>query len=99
MKFLTELNSILTESDYEIYHDSYSSAVQEATRRTREQGYEVNEEDFHYKVTVGPRKPQPGDTNSFNIKLLKNGEESRRVLHMQIYRMNEDSYELNMYID
>lgn len=98
MKFLVELNKILNEANYQLYHDSYSSAVQEALRETKDQGYVVDEDDFHYKVTTGPRKPQPGETNSFHIKLLKDGAETNAVLHMQIYRMQEDRYELNMYI-
>ena len=61
------------------------------------QGYEVDQDDFHNKVTTGPKKPSSGKTNSFSIMLTKAGKPQRKALQMQIYNTGK-SYELNMYI-
>jgi len=86
-------------SDYEIYHKDYSSAVQTAIKQAEKRGFEVDMDDWHDKVATGPKKPSAGKTNSFSVKLKKDGKESKKALHLQVYNMDNHKYELNMYIE
>jgi hypothetical protein len=85
--------------DYPLYHKTYSSAVQSATLFAQGRGYEIDIEDYFRKIAVGPRKPAAGDTNSFSVELLKDGKPSKKMLHMQIYNMDDNRYELNCYVE
>ena len=86
-------------SDYTIYHKSYSDAVGHALDQAKKRGYEVDMDDYHNKVSTGPRKPSIGKTNSFSINLTKNGKPVKNKLHMQVYGMEGGKYELNMYTE
>jgi hypothetical protein len=86
-------------SDYEIYHKDYSSAVQTAIKQAEKRGFEVDMDDWHDKVATGPKKPSSGKTNSFSINLMKDGKPSKKKLQMQVYNMDNQKYELNMYIE
>ena len=55
------------------YFKTYSDAVSHALEYTRARGYEVDEDDFHNKVTTGPRKPSEGKTVSQRIDVTKDG--------------------------
>ena len=83
--------------DYQIYHKTFSSAVQHAIQQVEKRGYGIDEEDWDRKVALGPRKPSSGKTNIYTIDLMKNGKETKRKLQMQVY-YDEGRYELNMYI-
>ena len=91
--------SINEKSAYEIYHKDYSSAVQTAIKQAEKRGFEVDMDDWHDKVATGPKKPSAGKTNSFSVKLKKDGKESKKALHLQVYNMDNHKYELNMYIE
>ena len=91
--------SINEKSDYEVYHKDYSTAVQTAIKQAEKRGYEVDMDDWHDKVATGPKKPSAGKTNSFSVKLKKDGKESKKALHLQVYNMDNHKYELNMYIE
>ena len=95
-KFIESVKNSLLEK-YDIYHKDYSSAVQHALSQVKKQGYEVDQDDYHNKVTTGPKKPSSGKNNSFSIMLTKAGKPQRKALQMQIYNTGK-SYELNMYI-
>jgi len=82
---------------YEIYHKTFSSAVQHAQSQVEKEGYTIDPEEWDNKVALGPRKPSKGKTNTYTIDLLKNGKETRRKLKMQVY-YDEGRFELNMYI-
>ena len=86
-------------SDYEVYHKDYSTAVQTAIKQAEKRGFEVDMDDWHDKVATGPKKPSSGKTNSFSVKLKKDGKESKKALHLQVYNMDNHKYELNMYIE
>ncbi len=96
------LKSIIEKLSYEVYHDSYTSAVQEAERFANKQGYELDPEEMADKIGLGPHKPKPGKTNKFTIDLLKNGKliKNKFKLQIQIYNRgtNSNEYELNIYI-
>jgi hypothetical protein len=86
-----------TKSDYEVYHKSYTSAIQAAKAYAEKKGYEINDDDSFRQIGMGPRKPSEGKTNKFSIELSKGGKVQRKKLQIQVYGMR-NSYELNAYI-
>ncbi len=82
---------------YEVYHKSYTSAIEAAREYAEKKGFEIDNDDAFRKIGVGPRKPSEGKTNSFSIQLSKDGKLQRKQLHIQVYGM-KNSYELNAYI-
>jgi hypothetical protein len=84
-------------SDYEVYHKSYTSAINAAKAYAEKKGYEINDDDSFRQIGMGPRKPSEGKTNKFSIELSKGGKVQRKKLQIQVYGMR-NSYELNAYI-
>ena len=84
-------------SDYEVYHKSYTSAINAAKAYAEKKGYEINDDDSFRQIGMGPRKPSEGKTNKFSIELSKHGKVQRKKLQIQVYGMR-NSYELNAYI-
>jgi hypothetical protein len=84
-------------SDYEVYHKSYTSAINAAKAYAEKKGYEINDDDSFRQIGMGPRKPSEGKTNKFSIELSKGGKVQRKKLQIQVYGM-KNSYELNAYI-
>jgi hypothetical protein len=84
--------------NYKIYHNSYTSAVNEALEYAEKKGYEYDKEETAEKIGLGPKKPSDGKTNRFSINLTKEGKSQKKNLHIQIYGMG-DKYELNCYIN
>ena len=84
---------------YEIYHDSYTAALAEMRRVVALKKLEMDEDDYWMKIASGRPKPTKGQTRSEQLQLLKNGKESRRMVHVQIYNRGSrrNPYELNMY--
>ena len=82
---------------YEVYHKSYTSAIEAAREYAEKKGYEINDDDSFRQIGMGPRKPSEGKTNSFSIQLSKDGKPQRKKLQIQVYGM-KNSYELNAYI-
>jgi len=93
------VNESITEakSDYEVYHKSYTSAINAAKAYAEKKGYEINDDDSFRQIGMGPRKPSEGKTNKFSIELSKDGKVQRKKLQIQVYGMR-NSYELNAYI-
>lgn len=83
---------------FKLYHDSYTSAVQAAIQYGKDSGYELSDDEIARKIGLGPAKPTPGKTNRITLTLFKNGKEQRKTLSFQVYRMNPDKFELNIYI-
>jgi hypothetical protein len=83
---------------YEVYHDTYTSAINAALEYAEKFGYQYNKDETFTKIGTGPRKPTEGETNRFSITLFKDGKEQRKMLHIQVYGMNK-KYELNCYIN
>lgn len=83
---------------YKLHHKTFSGAVQTAKVEVEKRGYEVDVDDWDTKIASGPRKPSSGKTNSYSIKLSKNGKPSKQALQIQVYNMDNKAYELNMYV-
>lgn len=88
-------------SNYTVYHPSYSSAIQHALDHTRNAGYDVNDDDVWSDITTGPGKPKAGETTKHHIRLSKNNIPDKKQLHIQVYNRDTESnpYELNKYIN
>ena len=80
---MIKLKSLLAEAKFEVYHKSYTSAIEAAREYAEKQGYEINNDDAFTKIGVGPKKPSEGKTNRFSIELLRGGKEQRKQLHGQ----------------
>jgi len=92
-------NKVVSEAKapYEVYHKSYTSAIEAAREYAEKKGFEIDNDDAFTKIGMGPRKPSEGKTNKFSIQLSKDGKLQRKQLHIQVYGMR-NSYELNAYI-
>jgi hypothetical protein len=93
------LAGILNEN--ELYHSTFSSAVQTARAYAESKGYTIDETDWFNSVNTGPGKPQSGQTTRATVGLSVNGKLSKKALHIQVYnRGNEigNNLELNYYI-
>lgn len=96
-------------NDYEVYHNSYTSSVQEIESFAEKNGYTLDDQtdpenigdQMSTKVGLGSTKPNDGDTNKFHFDLYKNNKKNRKLLHAQIYNRGTSSneFELNMYIN
>ena len=93
------LKKLLVEApDFEVYHKSYTDAVNTALEYAEKRGYEYDKTDTFNIIGMGPKKPSAGKTNRLSIPLLKNGKPQRKQLHVQVYGMEGGKYELNVYI-
>ena len=99
MKHTLLFEQFVTEkkSSYQVYHRSYTSAVDTALEYAESQGYTYDKEEKKKKIGMGPKRPGDGFTNRFNITLFKDGKEQKKALQISIYGMG-DKYELNAYI-
>ena len=88
-----------SKKDYELYHKTYSDAVQHAADVVKKQGYEVDQDSWDSEISFGQRKPSKGKTVSKKVKLTKGGKEQKKQLHIQVYGMDSGKYELNMYVE
>ena len=102
------VNRLIVEgkSDYEIYHSSYTSSVQEIERFVKKNGYTFGEtkeeadEQLFNVIGTGPPKPSKGKTNKIDLELWKGKKKQKKLLHAQVYNRGTsgNTFELNMYI-
>ena len=88
-----ELDEKKSATGYEIYHKSFSDAMQHAYEYAEKKGFPVDTSEIDDKVALGPKKPSKGKTNRYDLKA------GRKTAHIQVYNMDNKSYELNMYIE
>ena len=81
-------------SDYELYHKTFSGAMQHAYAVAKKRGYTVDKNDIDNKVASGPRKPSSGKTNRYIL-----GTDKKQNLHVQVANLDNKRFELNMYIE
>jgi hypothetical protein len=91
---------ILTESDYLIYHDTYTSAIQAAEAFATKKGFQLDKEEMADKIGTGPAKPKEGKTNKISLTLTKDGKVQKKMLQIQVFNRGTSSkeFELNCYI-
>jgi hypothetical protein len=99
---MIKLKQLLNESDYKIYHKSFTEASEEARKLAEKRGFEIDEDDWQSQIVMGGRnkrsRPSEGKTTEFTIGLVKNGKPQRKSLQIQVYGMKK-GYELNAYIN
>ncbi len=102
MKQFKELRKELNEKANDgVYHDTYSSALEHAYKKTADKGYEFHDEEHHKGTSHVDPKPEVGKTKSLHFPLTKNGKETKEHLHVQVYNRGNDvksKYEVNHYI-
>jgi len=90
------VGSVLKSKDYEVYHKTLASALDEAQKYVENNYFEIPENGFN-KFTFGGVKY--GENKKDNIHLNHKGQPTKnRFLAIQIYRMDSGTYELNMYL-
>lgn len=94
----------------ETYYDTFSAAVQDARKYAESKGFEVDDDDWHSKITTGQGKPHGGKTTHVLIGLNKGGKPTRKGLSISVYNrdrpmadrtgpaMQHNVYELTTYI-
>ena len=90
---MSNIQSSKSSSGYELYHKTFSDAMQHAYAFAKKKGYTVDSDDIDSKVASGPKKPSYGKTNKYIL-----GTNKKQNIHVQVYNTGK-SYELNMYID
>lgn len=96
LKFKEFLNE--SKSDFQVYHNMYSSAIDEIESYANSLGFELDQEEYGNAYVDGFFKPNDGQTKKDTLTLYKNGKVQRKALHVQIYGMG-NKFELNMYIN
>jgi len=81
-------------SDYELYHKTFSGAMQHAYAHAKKKGYTVDPDEIDNKVATGPKKPSKGKTNRYIL-----GTDKKKNLHVQVANLDDKRFELNMYIE
>ena len=81
-----------------VYFKSYTAAIEAARAAALKKGFEIDDDEMFTKVGVGSKKPSVGKTTRVSLELTKAGKPQRKMLHIQVYGMN-NGYELNSYIN
>ena len=84
----------INEADNELYHKTFSAAMQHAYAHAKKKGFTVDPDEIDNKVATGPKKPSMGKTNRYIL-----GTDKRQKLHVQVANLDNKRYELNMYIE
>ena len=84
----------LQEADYELYHKTFSGAMQHAYAHAKKRGFIVDPDEIDNKVATGPKKPSSGKTNKYIL-----GTNKKQKLHVQVANLDNKRFELNMYIE
>jgi|14BtaG_2_1085337.scaffolds.fasta_scaffold09787_3 hypothetical protein len=84
--------------DLQIYHKSYTLAIEEAKRYAYLKGYTIADDELFTKVGLNSKRPSVGKTTRVSLELLKKDKPQRKMLHIQVYGM-KNMYELNAYIN
>jgi len=90
-------NESVNEAD-DVYHKSYTHAIEAAEVYARKKGYTIEDDEMFTKVGMNSKRPSVGKTTRVSLELLKNGKPQKKMLHIQVYGM-KNGYELNAYIN
>ena len=97
-KIGTYLQAVIVEQNDGVYFKSYTAAIEAARAAALKRGFEIDDDELFTKVGVGSKKPSVGKTTRVSLALTKAGRPQRKMLHIQVYGMN-NGYELNSYIN
>ena len=87
----------LLDEKYDIYHKTFSSAMQHAYDYAKKKlGIEIDSDEIDDKVAMGPRKPSSGKTNKYRLMGMDKKGKSKGV-QIQVANLDNKRYELNMY--
>ncbi len=98
-KRLTELAGIPSSSikREEVYFDTLSAALDGVRAKVSANNYQIANADNHFfHFSIGG--VSYGETKKGSFDLVQNGKETKKKIHVQIYRMDSGRYELNCYI-
>jgi hypothetical protein len=89
-----------TKSKYELYHDSYTKAINTALNYAEKNGYTTDDEERADIIGLKSSRPKDGKTERVTLPIYKNGKKQRKHLHIQVYNrgISGNTYELNTYI-
>ena len=90
----------LKESEYTIYHNTYTSAVEEISKYASKKNLTLDSEEMATEIGTGPAKPKEGKTNKISLTLTKDGKVQKKMLQIQVFNRGTSSkeFELNCYI-
>jgi len=88
-----ELEEKKSATGYELYHKTFSDAMQHAYAHAKSKGFVVDPKEIDDKVATGPKKPSSGKTNRYSLKA------GRKKVEIQVANLDNKRYELNMYIE
>ena len=95
---VVQKESVNEASDVEVYHKSYTHAIEAAKAYALKKGYEIEDDEMFTKVGMNSKRPSVGKTTRVSLELMKGGKPQRKMLHIQVYGM-KNGYELNAYIN
>jgi len=100
MKKVQLFESFVNEkSDFPVYHNLYSSAINAVEAYANSKGYQLDAEEYGNAYVDAFFKPNEGRTKKDTLTLYKNGKEQKKALHVQIYNKGVDKFELKIYIN
>ena len=88
-----EMKEGKSSTGYELYHKTFSDAMQHAYDHAKSKGFIVDPKEIDDKVATGPKKPSSGKTNRYSLKA------GRKKVEIQVANLDNKRYELNMYIE
>jgi len=89
-----ELDEAKSSTGYELYHKSFSDAMQHSyTFAKKKFGITVDPKEIDREVASGPKKPSSGKTNSYRLV----GTDGKKAIQVQVANLDNKRYELNMY--
>jgi len=88
-----EIDEKKSATGYELYHKTFSDAMQHAYAHAKSKGFVVDPKEIDDKVATGPKKPSSGKTNRYSLKA------GRKRVEIQVANLDNKRYELNMYIE
>jgi len=88
-----EIDEKKSSTGYELYHKTFSDAMQHAYAFAKSKGHIVDPKEIDDKVATGPKKPSSGKTNRYSLKA------GRKRVEIQVANLDNKRYELNMYIE
>jgi len=89
-----ELDEAKSSTGYELYHKSFSDAMQHSYAFAKKKfGITVDPKEIDKEVALGPKKPSSGKTNSYRLV----GTDGKKAIQVQVANLDNKRYELNMY--